>query len=150
MRAIVNHEYGSPDVLELEDVAMPVMKDDEVMVRVFAAAVNPGDWDIMHGMPYVLRLVTGLRKPRNRVLGLAIAGRVEEVGSNVSQVRAGDEVFGGVGKGGFAEYVCVPKDSLAPKPSGLTFEQAAAVPVAGSPPCRLFATSGAFNLGRRC
>lgn len=149
MKAIVNHEYGSPDVLELEDVSMPVVKSDEVLVRVFAAAVNPGDWDIMHGTPYVLRLVTGLRKPRSKVLGLAMAGRVEEVGSNVSEVRVGDEVFGGVGKGGFAEYVCVPEGSLAPKPSGLTFEQAAAVPVAGAAALQALRDVGRVQPGQR-
>jgi NADPH:quinone reductase-like Zn-dependent oxidoreductase len=100
-------------------------------VRVLAAAVNPGDWDVMHGTPYVLRLTTGLRRPRNKVLGLAIAGRVEAVGSKVSTFRPGDEVYAEIGKGGFAEYACVPQDALALKPSNLTFEQAAAVPLAG-------------------
>jgi NADPH:quinone reductase-like Zn-dependent oxidoreductase len=131
MKAIVNHEYGPPGVLALEDVDVPVMRRDEVLVRVLAAAVNPGDWDVMHGTPYVLRLTTGLRRPRNKVLGLAIAGRVEAVGSNVSEFRPGDEVYAGIGTGGFAEYVCVPEGALAPKPSNLTFEQAAAVPITG-------------------
>jgi len=131
MKAIVNHVYGPPAVLQLEDVDTPVIRNDEVLVRVLAAAVNPGDWDVLHGTPYVLRLMTGLRRPRNKVLGLAIAGRVEAVGSNVSEFRPGDAVYAGIGKGGFAEYVCVPAVALAPKPSNVTFEQAAAVPVAG-------------------
>jgi NADPH:quinone reductase-like Zn-dependent oxidoreductase len=131
MKAIVNHEYGPPGVLEVEDVDTPVARGDEVLVRVLGAAVNPGDWDVMHGRPYVLRLTTGLRRPRNKVLGLAIAGRVEAVGSNVSEFKPSDEVYAGIGKGGFAEYACVPEDALAPKPSNLTFEQAAAVPVTG-------------------
>jgi len=131
MKAIVNHEYGPPAVLEVDDVDTPRIRGDEVLVRVLAAAVNPGDWDVMHGRPYVLRLATGLRKPRNKTLGLAIAGRVEAVGSDVSEPRLGDEVFAEVGQGGFAEYVCVPVDAVAPKPSNLTFEQAAAVPLAG-------------------
>ena len=133
MKAIVNHEYGPPSVLALEDVDVPVMRRDEVLVRVLAAAVNPGDWDVMHGTPYVLRLETGLRRPRNKVLGLAIAGRVEAVGSNASEFRPGDEVYAGIGTGGFAEFVCVPEGQSAPKPSNLTFEQAAAVPITGSP-----------------
>jgi NADPH:quinone reductase-like Zn-dependent oxidoreductase len=127
MKAIVNHEYGPPGVLALEDVDMPVIRRDEVLVRVLAAAVNPGDWDVMHGTPYVLRLTTGLRRPRNKILGLAIAGLVEAVGSNVSKFRPADEVYAGLGKGGFAEYARVPQDALAPKPANLTFEQAAAV-----------------------
>ena len=145
MKAIVNHEYGPPSVLALEDVDVPVMRRDEVLVRVLAAAVNPGDWDVMHGTPYVLRLETGLRRPRNKVLGLAIAGRVEAVGSNASEFRPGDEVYAGIGTGGFAAFVCVPEGKLAPKPSNLTFEQAAAVPITGSPHCRLSATSDGFS-----
>ena len=103
MKAIVNHEYGPPGVLELENVDPPVTRSDEVLVRVHGAAVNPGDWDVMHGTPYVLRLTTGLRRPRNKVLGLAVAGRVEAVGSNVSEFRPGDQVYAGIGKGGFAD-----------------------------------------------
>lgn len=131
MKAIVNHEYGPPGVLGLEDVDVPVITRDEVLVRVLAAAVNPGDWDVMHGTPYVLRLTTGLRRPSNKVLGLAVAGRVEAVGSNVSEFRPEDEVYAGIGKGGFAEYACVPENAAAPKPSNVTFEQAAAVPISG-------------------
>lgn len=131
MKAIVNHEYGSPKVLELEDVDKPVPRGDEVLVRVLGAAINPGDWYVMHGTPYVLRLTSGLRRPRNKVLGLAIAGRVEAVGRNVSGFGPGDAVYAGIGKGGFAEYASVPEDALAPMPSNLTFEQAAAVPVTG-------------------
>ncbi len=143
MKAIVNHEYGPPGVLELEDIDTPVAKDDEVLVRVLGAGVNPGDWDVMHGMPYVLRPMTGLRRPRNKVLGLAIAGRVEAVGSNVSEFQLSDEVYAGIGKGGFAEYACVSEDALAPKPSNLTFEQAAAVPVTG-----VAALQGLRDIGR--
>jgi NADPH:quinone reductase-like Zn-dependent oxidoreductase len=131
MKAVVNREYGPPGGLELEDVDTPIARGDEVLVRVLAAAVNPGDWDVMHGTPYVLRLTTGLRRPRNKVLGLSIAGRVEAVGSNVSKFRPGDEVYAEIGKGGFAEYASVPEDALALKPSNLTFEQAAAVPLTG-------------------
>ena len=131
VKAIVYHEYGPPDVLELEDVDTPVVKDDEVLVRVYGVAVNPGDWDLLNGTPYVLRPMVGLRRPRNKVLGLAVAGRVEAVGSNTTRFQSGDEVYAGIGGGGFAEYACVSEDALALKPSNLTLEQAAAVPVAG-------------------
>lgn len=100
-------------------------------MRVLGVAVNPGDWELLNGTPYLFRMIFGLRKPRNRVLGLAIAGRVEAVGSDVSKFQLGDEVFAGISKGGFAEYACVPEDALALKPSNLTFDQAAAVPIAG-------------------
>ena len=149
MKAIVNHEYGPPGVLALEDVDVPVMRRDEVLVRVLAAAVNPGDWDVMHGTPYVLRLTTGLRRPRNKVLGLAIAGRIEAVGSEVSESRPGDEVYAGIGKGGFGEYACAPQDTVAPKPSNLTFEQAAAVPVAGTTALQALRDIGRVQSGQR-
>jgi NADPH:quinone reductase-like Zn-dependent oxidoreductase len=149
MKAIVNHEYGPPGVLALEDVDVPVIRRDEVLVRVLAAAVNPGDWDVMHGTPYVLRLATGLRRPRNKVLGLAVAGRVEAVGSNVTEFRPADEVYAGIGKGGFAEYACVPQDALAPKPSNLTFEQAAAVPVVGTAALQALRDIGRVQPGQK-
>jgi NADPH:quinone reductase-like Zn-dependent oxidoreductase len=149
MKAIVNHVYGPPGVLQLEDVDTPVTRGDEVLVRVLSAAVNPGDWDVLHGRPYVLRLTTGLRRPRNKVLGLAIAGRVEAVGGNVSEFGPGDEVYAGIGKGGFAEYACVPEAALAPKPANLTFEQAAAVPVAGTTALQAFRDIGRVQPGQK-
>jgi NADPH:quinone reductase-like Zn-dependent oxidoreductase len=132
MKAIVNRAYGQPDVLKLDDVDPPVARDCEVLVQVHAAAINPGDWDVMRGTPYVLRLATGLRRPRNKILGLAVAGRVEAMGRDVKGFLPGDQVFAGIGRGGFAEYVCVPETALAPMPSNLTFEQAAAVPISGT------------------
>jgi NADPH:quinone reductase-like Zn-dependent oxidoreductase len=132
MKAIVYHEYGTPNVLKFEDVDEPVVSDEEVLVRVYAAGINPGDWDVMRGTPYVLRAMTGLRRPKHKVLGLAVSGRIEAVGEDVSRFQPGDEVYAGIGRGGFAEYVCVPETALAIKPSNLTFEQAAAVPVAGT------------------
>jgi NADPH:quinone reductase-like Zn-dependent oxidoreductase len=149
MKAIVNHVYGPPGVLQLEDVDTPVTRGDEVLVRVLSAAVNPGDWDVLHGRPYVLRLTTGLRRPRNKVLGLAIAGRVEAVGGNVSEFGPGDEVYAGIGKGGFAEYACVPEAALAPKPANLTFEQAAAVPVAGTTALQALRDIGRVQPGQK-
>ena len=134
MKAIVRHEYGPPDVLELRDVDKPVAEDDEVLVRVHAAGVNMADVDYLLGRPNVARLITGVRRPRNRVLGLDVAGRVEVVGSTVTRFRPGDEVFGDLteyGFGGFAEYVCAREGAFAAKPATLGFEEAASVPQAG-------------------
>lgn len=126
MRAIVQREYGSPDVLRVEDIAAPIPTDDEVVVAVRAAAVNVGDWHLVRGVPYVMRLVTGLSKPRQSVPGLDVAGRVEAVGRNVTKFQPGDEVFGWC-KGAFAEQACARESNFLPKPASLTFEQAAAV-----------------------
>jgi NADPH:quinone reductase-like Zn-dependent oxidoreductase len=129
MQAITYHRYGGPDVLELEEVERPVPGDDEVLVRVLAASVNPRDWHYLRGLPYLLRPVA-LRVPEDGGLGSDVAGRVEAVGRAVTRFRPGDEVFAFVRKGGFAEYTCVPEDVLGPKPANLSFEQAAAVPLA--------------------
>ncbi|MBI4491837.1 MAG: NAD(P)-dependent alcohol dehydrogenase [Chloroflexi bacterium] len=129
MKAIVCHEYGSPDVLKLEEINTPVVPEDGVLVRVHASSVNPLDLT-MTGKVYFVRLVTGLRKPKRTLLGVDFAGTVEAIGSNVTRFQPGDEVFG-VSRGAFAEYVCVPEDrAVVHKPANLTFEQAAAVPVA--------------------
>jgi NADPH:quinone reductase-like Zn-dependent oxidoreductase len=126
MKAIVQEQYGSPDVLELRDIDKPVVNDDEVLVRVRAAAVNIGDWHLMRGVPYVMRAVAGLRKPRCTVPGIDIAGEVEAIGPNVKELRPGDEVFGWC-RGAFAAYARAAEDTLLPKPAHLTFEQSAAV-----------------------
>jgi NADPH:quinone reductase-like Zn-dependent oxidoreductase len=126
MKAIVQMRYGSPDVLQLRDVAEPVVGDDQVLVRVHAAAVNIGDWHLLRGVPYVIRLVAGLRRPRREIPGLDIAGRVEAVGRDVRQFRPGDEVFGWC-KGAFAEHACAAESDLLLKPANLTTEQSAAV-----------------------
>lgn len=131
MKAIIQPEYGSADVLRLETVGKPVAREDEVLIAVRAASVCKGDVHILTGTPYLLRLMGyGLLRPKNRP-GQNVAGRVEAVGKNVTTLRPGDEVFGQVPHGGFAEYVCAPEDTLAPKPTNLTFEQAAAVPDSG-------------------
>ena len=127
-------EYGSSDVLHFEEVAIPVPKDDEVLVRVRASSVNMADVDYLLGRPKFARLGTGLRVPKNRGLGLDVAGVVEVVGENATRFRPGDEVFGDLtehGFGAFAEYACASEAAFAPKPNGLTFEAAAAVPQAG-------------------
>jgi len=130
MKGVVYCDYGSPAVLKLEDVEKPVPTDSEVLVRVRAAAINPLDWHYMRGTPYIGRIAMGLRKPKVTRLGVDFAGVVESVGRSVTQFKPGDEVFGGR-TGALAEYVSVREDrSVVLKPSNVTFEQAAAVPVA--------------------
>ena len=134
MKAIVQTRYGAPEVLEFTTVDDPVAGDDEVLVQVCAASVNAYDWHVMRGDPYLARLMIGLRGPRTRIRGRDVAGRVVATGRNVTRFSPGDEVFGDLGarNGTFAEYVAVPAGQLAHKPAGLTFEQAAAVPLAGN------------------
>ena len=130
MKAIVYCDYGSPDVLRLEDIEKPAPADNQLLVKVHAAALNPLDWHFVRGTPYVMRLQAGLRKPKAIQLGVDFAGTVEAVGKNVTQFKPGDEVFGGR-NGAFAEYLCVREDrAVVPKPANLTFEQAASVPIA--------------------
>jgi NADPH:quinone reductase-like Zn-dependent oxidoreductase len=130
MKAIAYHEYGSADVLKCEEIEKPVPKDDEVLIKVRAASVNPLDWRLMKGKPSILRIFFGLRKPRFGRPGVDAAGEVEAVGSNVTQFKPGDEVFGAC-RGAFAEYACTAASKLVTKPVNVTFEQAASVNVAG-------------------
>ena len=131
MKAIVYTKYGSPDVLQLEDVEKPTPKDDEVLIKIHAASVNAYDWHFLTADIFLIRLMGGgVLKPKNTLLGSDIAGRVEAVGINVKQFRPDDEVFGSIGKGGFAEYACAAESRLALKPPNLSFEEAAAVPMA--------------------
>ena len=130
MKAIVYCDYGPADVLKFEDIEKPTPGDNQVLVRVHAASVNPLDWHYMRGTPYIVRADAGLRKPKVTRLGVDYAGTVEAVGSNVKRFKPGDEVFGGR-SGAFAEYVSVLEDrAVVLKPANLTFEQAASVPVA--------------------
>ncbi|MCX6029540.1 MAG: NAD(P)-dependent alcohol dehydrogenase [Chloroflexi bacterium] len=134
MKAIICTKYGSPDVLQLKEVATPAPKDDEALIKIHAASVNARDWRFMRAKPFFIRLMPGgLLRPKNKILGADLAGRVEAVGSNVRQFQPGDEVFGYLSRYGgrtFAEYVCAGEDEIALKPANLTFEQAAAVPLA--------------------
>ncbi|MDQ3506545.1 MAG: NAD(P)-dependent alcohol dehydrogenase [Actinomycetota bacterium] len=135
MKAIVCTEYGSPDVLNLEEVRDPTPEEDEVLVKVHAASVNAADWHILRADPFLVRLAMGLLKPKHEILGADIAGRVEAVGANATRFQPGDEVFGdlsGCGFGGFAEYVCASEDALALKPANMSFEEAAAAPLAAA------------------
>jgi NADPH:quinone reductase-like Zn-dependent oxidoreductase len=157
MKAIVQSNYGPPvDVLELGDVGEPVVKDDEVLVRVHAASVHPDVWHIVRGLPYVLRVMgAGLRRPKNPIPGTDVAGRVESVGRDVTHFRAGDEVFGETIKGyqwtnggAYAERVSVPESQLAPKPANIAFEQAAAVPTSGLIVLHNFPNGGWLRAGK--
>ena len=134
MKAIVQDKYGSPDeVLELREIEKPTAKDDEALVKVLAVSVNPADWHSMRAKPLFSRATLGLLRPKHKILGVDIAGQVEAVGSGVTRFKPGDEVYGNTlkhGYGGFAEYVSVPSDIMSLKPANLSFEEAAAVPMA--------------------
>jgi NADPH:quinone reductase-like Zn-dependent oxidoreductase len=147
MKAVVIERYGTPDALELRDVVKPTPKAAEVLVRVHAASVNDWDWGLLQGTPFVNRIiVSGLFRPKVRILGGDIAGRVEAVGRGVKAFKPGDEVYGDLcmsGFGAFADYVCAPESSLAHKPASMTFEQAAAIPQAG-----MLAVQGLIDAGR--
>lgn len=133
MKAIVYTEYGTADVLQLKDVAKPTPKDDEVLVKVYAVSANAADLRLLKADPFLIRLSSGFLKPKYQILGSDIAGRVEAVGKDVKQFKPGDEVFGDIsanGWGGFAEYACAREDAFALKPANLSFEEAAAVPMA--------------------
>ncbi|WP_055531862.1 NAD(P)-dependent alcohol dehydrogenase [Streptomyces graminilatus] len=147
MKAVVQERYGSPDVLEVRDVDAPVPGDGQVLVRVRAAGVNAYDWHLMRGDPYVARLALGVRAPRARIRGRDFAGEVTAVGPNVLGLRPGDEVFGEV-DGTFAEYVCVPDAWVERKPASLTFEQAAALPLAGTTALRGLRDIGQLRAGQ--
>ena len=132
MKAIVYTKYGTPDVLELKEVDKPAPKDNEVLIKVHAAAINDWDWGLLQGKPFLNRLLYGLLKPKKKILGSDISGRIEAVGKNVKQFQPGDDVFGDLSGdwGGFAEYVCARENALALKPVGMTFVEAAAIPQA--------------------
>ena len=134
MKAIVYENYGSPGVLEFKEIAQPTVKDDEILIKVHAASVTPLDWHMLTGTPYIARLMAGLLKPKRKVLGTDVAGVVEGVGSNITKFQPGDEVFGlSFYNGSFAEYLSVPASQLqlVPKPSNVSFEDAAATPYSG-------------------
>lgn len=133
MRAIVYTNYGTPDTLELKEVDKPVPTEDEVLVKVYAVSINDWDWALLLGIPFINRLLNGVLKPKNTILGSDVAGRIESVGRNVKRFKPGDDVFGDLSGrwGGFAEYVCARENEVALKPAGMTFEEAAAIPQAG-------------------
>jgi NADPH:quinone reductase-like Zn-dependent oxidoreductase len=149
VKAIRYHAYGPPDVLRLEDIDVPAVTDNDVLVRVRAASVNPLDWHFMRGTPYLVRAVSGLSRPRVNGLGADMAGQVEAVGQNVARFKPGDEVFGG-SSGTLAEYVSIPQDGvMLAKPARLTFEQAASVPVAAFTALQALRDKGQIQPGQK-
>jgi NADPH:quinone reductase-like Zn-dependent oxidoreductase len=149
MKAVIYTQYGPPDVLQFAETAKPAPKDQEVLIKLYAASVNPLDCHFMRGEPFLLRL-GGLLRPKHKILGVDIAGRVEAVGGGVKLLKPGDEVFGGgVGIGGFAEYACATENSLALKPANLSFEDAAAVPVAASTALQGLRDKGRIERGHK-
>ncbi len=147
MNAIVYRQYGSPDVLTMQDVPKPVPNDREVLVRVRAAALNPFDWHLLRGVPYVVRPTAGWRKPKRNIPGIDVAGVVEAVGRDVTQLQPGDEVFGEKSRA-CAEYVCGAEKLFARKPANLTFEEAAAVPVAAATALQALRDKGRVQPGQ--
>lgn len=148
MKAIVYHNYGSPDVLKFEEIEKPTVGDDEVLIKVRAASANPLDWHLIRGEPYLVRLMGGLLKPKDIRTGRDVAGWVEAVGSNVAEFKTGDEVFG-MCAGSFAEYVCASGSALVLKPENVTFEQAAAVPVAALTALQSLRDKGKIQSGQK-
>ncbi len=131
MKAIIYYKYGGPEVLQLQEIEKPAPTDDEVLVRVHAASLNDWDWGLLHG-DFINRILNGMRKPKIKILGSDISGKIEAVGKNITRFKIGDEVYGDLSGrwGGFAEYTCAPEKALALKPAGMSFEQAAAIPQA--------------------
>ena len=151
MRAIVQDEYGTEaaDVLRLEQVDRPTVGDGDVLVRVHAASVHIGDWHVMTGLPYLLRVVGfGLRAPKVRVRGMDVAGTVEAVGTDVTRFKSGDHVYGTC-NGSFAEYAATPQETLAPKPANLTFQQAAAIPTSAIAALQALRDAGGITSGQQ-
>lgn len=148
MQAIVARQYGSPDVLQLESIPAPQPTPREVLIRVRAASVNPLDYHLLHGAPAWLRLLTGLGGPRNPGRGVDVAGVVDAVGASVTRFRPGDAVFG-TARGAFAEYVCTAESALSAKPEGISFEQAAAAPIAGLTALQGLRDHGRVRAGQR-
>jgi len=152
MKAVVNHKYGSPDILKIEELPKPAPKDNEVLVKEHAASLNKGDWYFLTGKPFMVRLNPGgLLKPKTTILGGDVAGRVEAVGVNVKQFQVGDQVFGDISdsRGAFAEYVSAPENVLAHKPGNLSFEEAAAVPTAAVTALQALRDTGEVQPGQK-
>lgn len=144
MKAAIYTEYGGPEVLQVKEIEKPIPKDDEVLIKVHAASINDWDWGLLHG-DFVNRMLNGLLKPKRKILGSDIAGRIEVVGKNVTRFKTGDEVYGDLSGqwGGFAEYVCARETALALKPTTMTFEDAAAIPQAA-----MLAVQGLIDKGK--
>jgi NADPH:quinone reductase-like Zn-dependent oxidoreductase len=153
MKAIICTKYGSPDVLQLQEVAKPDPKDDEVLIKIHAASINSRDWRMMRAKPFFIRLMPGgFLQPINKILGTDLAGRIEATGRLIKQFQPGDEIFGylpsATGRGTFAEYVCAKENLLTLKPANLTFEQAAAVPLAAMTALQALRDNGNLQPGQ--
>lgn len=149
MKSVSYRCYGAPDVLEYKDSAKPYIGDDEILVKVYAAAVNPLDWHYMRGTPYLMRLMSGLGAPKHTGIGRDFSGIVESVGTNITKFKAGDEVFGGA-SAAFAEYITIREEhALVLKPSNMTFQQAASVPVAGITALQALRDKGNVQAGQK-
>ena len=148
MKAVVYRRFGSPDVLEYEEIDKPTPKDDEVLIRVHAASVNPFDRYLIRGEPYLVRFIVGLSRSKVKRPGVDVSGLVEATGRKVTRFRPGDEVFGSC-RGSFAEYVCAPESALVTKPGNVTFEQAASVPVAGYTALQALRNKGHVRAGQK-
>jgi NADPH:quinone reductase-like Zn-dependent oxidoreductase len=144
LKAIIYTEYGGPEVLQVEEIEKPIPKDDEVLIKVHAASINDWDWGLLHG-DFINRMLNGFLKPKRKILGSDIAGRIEAVGKNVTRFKTGDEVYGDLSGqwGGFAEYTCARETALALKPKSMTFEEAAAIPQAA-----MLAVQGLIDKGK--
>ena len=149
MKAIVRYEYGSPDVIQIVETGKPTPKEDEVLVKVSAASINSYDWRFVRAVPFLVRTSVGLFKPQDPSLGADLAGTVEAVGSNVTMFKPGDEVFGEVGTGSYAEYVCVKEKALAHKPANIPFEEAAAAPMAALTALQGLRDTGKIKAGQK-
>jgi NADPH:quinone reductase-like Zn-dependent oxidoreductase len=152
MKGIVYTKYGSPDILQFKEVEKPTPKEGEVLIKVHAASLNAADWHYMRADPTLMRLTSGLLKPKNSFLGADVAGRIEAVGSAVTQFKTGDEVFGDLsesGRGTFAEYVCANENALVLKPTNLSFEEAAAVPLAAVTALQGLRSKGQIQSGQK-
>ncbi len=149
MKAIIYEQYGQPDVLQLKEVEKPVPKDNEVLVKIRAVSLNAYDWHILTADIFLVRLNRGLLKPKIQILGADIAGEVEAVGKEVRRFKPGDAVFGCLSGGGFAEYVAAPEKALALKPTNLTFEEAAAVPMAATTALQALRDAGGLQAGQK-
>jgi NADPH:quinone reductase-like Zn-dependent oxidoreductase len=149
VKAILFPTYGPPDVLELTEIEKPAPNDNQVLIKVIAASANPLDWHRMRGEPFLARMGEGLRKPKNPKLGADVAGRVEVVGKNVTEFKPGDEVFGAIGAGSFAEYAIAREIRLALKPGNISFEAAAAAPVVGFTAIQGFRHAGGIRAGQK-
>lgn len=148
MKAVTQHRYGRPDVLQFEDVETPPIEDDQILVKVRAASINPYDWHMMTGTPWLVRLQNGFRRPKHPVQGADVAGTVEAVGAEVTEFAAGDEVFG-FATGSFAEYAVSAERRLAAKPANVTFEEAASVPMAAVTALQGLRDTGRLRAGQR-